>query len=77
LKPVGQKIGCPSDDNHFPTWFENAESRFRRAGVSTEEDRFKLFRDALFDEQANAWEKFVSAKTHSPCTHMQHALIKR
>jgi len=46
-------------------------------GVSTEEDRFKLFRDALSDEQTIAWEKFVSAKTHSPYTHMKHALIKR
>ena len=53
------KLNKP-DDNHLPTWFENAESRFLSAGVSTEEDRFNLFRDALSDEQANAWGKFVS-----------------
>ena len=77
MKALGQKIGGPSDDNDFPTWFENAESRFPSAGVSTEEDRFELFRDASSDEQANPWEKFVSSKTHSPYTHMKHALIKR
>ena len=64
------------DDNHLPTWFENAESRFLSAGVSTEEDRFNLFRDALSDE--HAWGKFVSdaAGTHSPYTHVKNALIK-
>jgi len=67
------------DDNHLPTWFEIAESRFLSAGVSTEEDRFILFRDALSDEQANAWGKFVSdaARTHSPYTHVKNAIIKR
>jgi len=72
------KLNKP-DDNHLPTWFENAESRFLSAGVSTEENRFNLFRDALSDEQTNAWGKFVSdaARTHSPYTHVKNALIKR
>ena len=72
------KLNKP-EDNHLPTWFENAESRFLSAGVSTEEDRFNLFRDALSDEQANAWGKFVSdaARTHSPFTHVKNALMKR
>jgi len=67
------------DDNHLPMWFEIAESRFLSAGVCTEEDRFNLFGDALSDEQANVWGKFVSdaARTHSPYTHVKHALIKR
>jgi len=39
-----------SGDNHLPTWYENAESRFLSASVSTEEDRFNLLRDALSDE---------------------------
>jgi len=72
------KLSKPND-NHLPTWFENAESRFLSAGVSTEEDRFNLFCDALSDEQANAWGKFVSdaARMHSPYTQVKHALIKR
>jgi len=37
----------------FPTSFENAASRFRSVGFSTEEDRFNLFRDALSDKHAN------------------------
>ena len=31
------KLNKP-DDSHLPTWFENAESHYQRAGVSTEED---------------------------------------
>jgi len=72
------KLNKP-DGNHLPTWFENAESRFLSAGVSTEEDRFNLFRDALSDEQANVGGKFASdaARTHSPYTLVKNALIKR
>jgi len=49
-----QSLSKP-DDNHLPTWFENAESPVLSTGVSTEEDRFNLVRDALSDEQGNAW----------------------
>jgi len=51
------KLNKP-DDNHLPTWFENAESRFPSASVSSEEDWFNLFRDALSDDKANAWGSF-------------------
>ena len=73
-----RKLNKP-DDNHLSTWFENAESFFLRVGVSTEKDRFNLFRDALSDEQTNAWGKFISDadRTHSPYTHVKNAFIKR
>ena len=67
------------DNNHLPAWFETSQSHFFSTGASTEEDRFNLFRDALSEEQANPWGKFVfdGANTHSPHTHVKHELIKR
>jgi len=72
------KLNKP-DDSHLPTWFENTESRYQRAGVSTEEDWFNLFRDPLSDERGNAWGMFVSdaVKTHSPYTHVIEAHVNQ
>jgi len=71
-QPLVIKLNKPDEGwQPFADVARNAELRFVRAGVSIEEARFNWFRHALSDKLMLASD---AVQTHSPCTHMKHAL---